>query len=243
LTPGSSSPSNYAIIPSPHKHTNPEALGRDLSVLKPWKQVPTFLHPTCRLDASHALDVNATPLPAIHAPDAYADKNWSPDEALTEIARGRLEGLGPVTQEALAASLGMEPARIAGALAALEVEGFAMRGRFTPAPRDAARDAAPQDEVDEWCERRLLARIHYYTVKRLRAEIEPVAARDFLRFLLSWQRLAPEARMEGPDALEGVVAQLQGFEAPAAAWESEILPGRLAGTSRLGSMTSASPDG
>ena len=79
------------------------------------------------------------------------------------------------------------------------------------------------------CERRLLARIHHYTVKRLRAEIEPVAARDFLRFLLSWQRLAPEARMEGPDALEGVVAQLQGFEAPAAAWESEILPGRLAG--------------
>ena len=178
-----------------------------------------------RLPQFSALWPNATPLPAIYAPDAYADKNWSPDEALTEIARGRLEGLGPVTQEALAASLGVEPARIAGALAALEVEGFAMRGRFTPAPRDAA----PQDMVEEWCERRLLARIHYYTVKRLRAEIAPVAARDFLRFLLSWQRLAPEARMEGPDALEGVVAQLQGFEAPAAAWESEILPGRLAG--------------
>ena len=102
-----------------------------------------------RLPQFSALWPNATPLPAIHAPDAYAEKNWSPDEALTEIVRGRLEGLGPVTQEALATSLGMEPARIAGALAALEVEGFAMRGRFTPAPRDAARDAAPQDEVEE----------------------------------------------------------------------------------------------
>lgn len=125
----------------------------------------------------------------------------------------------------------MEPEPIAGALAALEVEGFAMRGRFTPVARDASPREAPQDreQVDEWCERRLLARIHHYTVRRLRAEIEPVAARDFLRFLLSWQRVAPETRMEGPDAFEQVLAQLEGFEAPAAAWESEILPARLAG--------------
>ena len=91
-----------------------------------------------------------------------------------------------------------------------------MRGRFTPGAND-----------DEWCERRLLARIHGYTVKRLRAEIEPVAARDFLRFLLAWQRVAPDARMQGPDAVEVVVAQLEGFEAPAGAWESEILPARI----------------
>jgi ATP-dependent Lhr-like helicase len=92
-----------------------------------------------------------------------------------------------------------------------------MRGRFTPGA-----------SVDEWCERRLLARIHRYTVKRLRAEIEPVAARDFLRFLFDWQRVAPDARMEGPDALGEVVAQLEGFEAPAGSWETEILPARLA---------------
>ena len=92
-----------------------------------------------------------------------------------------------------------------------------MRGRFTP-------DVA----VDEWCERRLLARIHRYTVKRLRAEIEPVAARDFLRFLLGWQRVAPDAQMEGPDAVEAIVGQLEGFEAPAGAWETEILPARIA---------------
>ncbi len=84
-------------------------------------------------------------------------------------------------------------------------------------------------DADEWCERRLLARIHRYTVKRLRAEIEPVAARDFLRFLLDWQRVTADARMAGPDAVEIVVGQLEGFEAPAGAWETEILPARLSG--------------
>jgi ATP-dependent Lhr-like helicase len=155
--------------------------------------------------------------PAIAAPTASAGRDWSRDEALIEIVRGRLEGQGPVTQSALAAPLGLEPSDITPALAALQVEGFAMRGRFTPAGAE-----------DEWCERRLLARIHGYTVKRLRAEIEPVAARDFLRFLFGWQRVAADARMQGPDAIEVVVAQLEGFEAPAGAWETEILPARLA---------------
>jgi ATP-dependent Lhr-like helicase len=154
--------------------------------------------------------------PAIAAPEGYAEKEWSRDEALVEILRGRLEGLGPVTQEALAAPLGLGEGDAASGLAALQVEGFAMRGRFTPGAA-----------VDEWCERRLLARVHMYTVKRLRAEIEPVAARDFLRFLLSWQRVTPDARMQGPDAVEVVAAQLEGFEAAAGAWETEILPARV----------------
>ena len=80
---------------------------------------------------------------------------------------------------------------------------------------------------DEWCDRRLLARIHRYTVKRLRAEIEPVQARDFLRFLFEWQRVLPEARMQGPDAVAAVLTQLEGFEAPAGAWETEVLPARI----------------
>src|SRR6516164_9265611 len=161
----------------------------------------------------------AAPLePAIAAAGAHAGQAWSCDDALVEIVRGRLEGQGPLSQAALASSLGLEPNAIAGALACLEVQGFALRGRFTPAA-----------DADEWCERRLLARIHHYTVKRLRAEIEPVAARDFLRFLALWQRSAAGARMEGPDAVDAVVAQLEGFEAPAAAWESEILPARIAG--------------
>ena len=132
--------------------------------------------------------------------------------------RGRLEGLGPVTEAALARSIGVEPAEMAAALFALQTEGFAMRGRFTPGAA-----------ADEWCERGLLARINRYTVKRLRAEIEPVSAQDFLRFLLTWQHVDAEARMEGPLALQEIVEQLEGFEAPAAAWEREILGARLNG--------------
>jgi len=140
----------------------------------------------------------------------------SSDLSLTEIVRGRLEGLGPVTARAVADSLGVSAASVDTALAALQAEGFALRGHFTPGAQE-----------EEWCERRLLARIHRYTVKRLRAEIEPVPARDFLRFLFEWQRVLPGARMQGPDAVAAVLAQLEGFEAPAGAWETDILPSRI----------------
>jgi ATP-dependent helicase Lhr and Lhr-like helicase len=143
------------------------------------------------------------------------------DEALVEIVRGRLEGLGPVTASAIGESLAMPGSSIDIALASLEAEGFAMRGRFTA-------DTVPGSaDREEWCERRLLARIHRYTVKRLRAEIEPVQAREFLRFLFEWQRVLPESRMQGSDALAAVLTQLEGFEAPAGAWETEILPMRI----------------
>jgi ATP-dependent Lhr-like helicase len=170
-----------------------------------------------RLPQFRALWPAAELVPAIAAPDTAAPA-VAAEDALVEIIRGRLEGLGPVSEAALGAPLGVPEGDIAAALLALAAEGFAMRGRFTPGA-----------EREEWCERRLLARIHRYTVKRLRAEIEPVAARDFLRFLLRWQKLESESRMDGPDALELVIAQLEGFEAPAAAWETEILPARLSG--------------
>jgi ATP-dependent Lhr-like helicase len=139
-------------------------------------------------------------------------------EALTELIRGRLEGLGPVTPAALAEPLGLTPDDIAAALVSLEVEGFALRGRFTPGTN-----------TEEWCDRRLLARIHHYTVRRLRAEIEPVAARDFLRFLFAWHRVTEETHLEGPDSVPAAVALLEGFEAPAGAWETELLPARITG--------------
>jgi ATP-dependent Lhr-like helicase len=127
-----------------------------------------------------------------------------------------MEALGPVTAQALAATLGFERAEVETTLAALESEGFAMRGAFTP------------DCIEtEWCERRLLARIHRYTVDRLRREIEPVSTQDFMRFLCDWQHVSADQRKEGPDALAGILADLEGFEAPAAAWETEILPARM----------------
>jgi ATP-dependent helicase Lhr and Lhr-like helicase len=169
-----------------------------------------------RLPLLRAVLPDARPVPPVDAPPEYSG-SWSADEALIEIARGRLQGLGPVSAAALAGPIGLPAARMASALAALQAEGSAMHGRFTA--------QAPED--GEWCERGLLARIHRYTVKRLRAEIEPVEPRDLQRFLLEWQRAAPRARMEGPDALAAVLAQLEGFEAPAGAWETEILPARI----------------
>jgi ATP-dependent Lhr-like helicase len=157
--------------------------------------------------------------PAVVTPAAH-QRDWSAASALIEVVRGRLEGSGPTTAASLAALLGLPLARIDAALAALQAEGFAMRGAFTPS-------AGTPNEPNEWCERRLLARIHRYTVKRLRAQIEPIEARDFLRFLFEWQRVTPSGRMEGPDAVGAILAQLEGFEAPASAWETEILPSRI----------------
>jgi ATP-dependent Lhr-like helicase len=154
------------------------------------------------------------------------------DESLVEIVRGRLEGSGPVTASVIAESLALPVSRISIALAALEAEGFAMRGQFGAAAGAGAGASAGLSALapiaEEWCERRLLARIHRYTVKRLRAEIEPVQARDFLRFLFEWQRVLPASRMQGSDALAAVLTQLEGFEAPAGAWETEIIPSRIA---------------
>ena len=159
--------------------------------------------------------------PPIAPPPRLAARAWSPEEALVELVRGRLQGLGPVTEPALAASLGLPVRRVAAALAALEGEGFAMRGRFTP--------GLPADAPEEWCERRLLARIHRATIDRLRREIDPVAPADFLRFLFAWQRVAPGEQAEGPESLAALLAQLQGCEVAAAAWEGEVLPARLPG--------------
>ncbi|HEX7081090.1 MAG TPA: DEAD/DEAH box helicase [Gammaproteobacteria bacterium] len=137
------------------------------------------------------------------------------DTALREIVRGRLEALGPVTAEELSAPLGLSAAALAIPLAALEQQGFVMRGRFR------------RTDVEEWCERRLLARIHRYTLKRLRAEIEPVTLADYQRFLFRWQGLGADRR-QGVDALRAVVDELQGLALPAIAWEREVLPARIA---------------
>jgi ATP-dependent helicase Lhr and Lhr-like helicase len=154
--------------------------------------------------------------PAIAAPERERAKSWTHEDAVRELVRGRLEAVGPTTATALAASLGLEAGDVDAALAALEREGFVLRGRFTPGVAEL-----------EWCERRLLARIHRYTLDRLRKEIEPVAAADFLRFLFRWQRVAVGTRAEGPEGLAAVLDLLDGYEVPAGAWESEVLPARL----------------
>jgi len=158
----------------------------------------------------------ATRVPAVIPPEREAAKTWTKEDAIRELVRGRLEVIGPTNSADIAGALGLERGDVDFALAALEHEGFALRGRFTPGV-----------EGIEWSERRLLARIHRYTLDRLRKEIEPVSASDFLRFLFKWQRLAPGSRGEGPEGLSAVVDLLDGYELAAGAWESEVLPSRL----------------
>ena len=169
-----------------------------------------------RLPRFAAIFPDLTIEPATRVPEPYASENITRENALLEIVRGRMEALGPVTAGALAESLGVDTSEIEQALLALEGEGFAMRGAFTPDFTGV-----------EWCERRLLARIHRYTVDRLRREIEPVTSQDFMRFLCDWHHVTAQSRKDGPDALASIISDLEGFEAPAAAWETEILPARL----------------
>ena len=111
----------------------------------------------------------------------------------------------------------MVPSDVEAALLRLQAEGYVIQGQFDPTAI-----------ATQWCERHLLARIHRYTLGRLRREIEPVSRRQLMRFLLDWQHASPATRLRGPDALPAVLAQLEGYEAAAGAWESEILPARIA---------------
>jgi ATP-dependent Lhr-like helicase len=161
-------------------HMAAELTDRDVAIWVAAERLPQFA----------AVFADAKREPNIEAPAEFANVPWTREDALVEIIRSRLSGLGPVRVVDLAASLGVSTPDIDIALAALEGEGYVMRGQFTPGTAET-----------EWCERRLLARIHRYTVKRLRREIEPVDARDFMRFLFAWQHVAPDAQVSGPDAL------------------------------------------
>ncbi len=142
-----------------------------------------------------------------------------PEEAVTELVRGRSASSGPFTAGEMAALLALGESAIANACLRLEAEGLLLRGSFRgglhPSP--------------EFCDRRVLARIHRATVGRLRREIEPVPVAGFIRFLLEWQHAHPGARLSGESGLAEAVEQLQGFEAAASAWESALLPARVQG--------------
>jgi len=162
--------------------------------------------------------------PAITPPSAL-DRAWDPEPALVELVRGRLEGLGPLRAAKLAAQMGVELSAVEGALVTLESEGFVLRGHFSPPSLGELGEV----DAEEWCERGLLARIHRGTLHRLRQQIAPVTTAEFIAFLLEWQGVDADPRRSGPDALAGVIRQLAGFEAPAAAWESELLSARVDG--------------
>jgi ATP-dependent Lhr-like helicase len=140
-------------------------------------------------------------------------------DALRELVRGRLETLGPVTAEELAAPLGLSASELTMALLALEAEGVAMRGRYRATPPGT-------EPPEEWCDRRLLARIHRQTIQRLREQVEPVSPAVLMQFLFAWHGLGAE-RAEGVEAVRRALGRLRGFPAPAAAWEGALLPARI----------------
>ena len=142
-------------------------------------------------------------------------------ERVRELLRSRLEVLGPITAADLAKPLDLDPIVTATALAALEGEGFAVRGRFRSVQRKS-----PEAGQEEWCERGLLARIHRRTLKSLRRSIRPVSAAEFTSFLLVRHGLEGE-RVQGPESLRLALYRLEGCSAPASAWESIVLPARV----------------
>ena len=153
---------------------------------------------------------------AIAAPVSRTARVWTRHDAIVELLRNRLAIVGPVSAADLGGSLGVAVEDADAALVALEGDGVALRGSFTHGAHTL-----------EWCDRRLLARIHRYTLDRLRAEIAPVSPADFMRFLLTWQHVEPSSALSGIEGLRAIVAQLEGVELPARAWERHVLPARL----------------
>src|SRR5260221_11264983 len=143
-----------------------------------------------------------------------------PDTAAADMLRGHLDCRGPSTVADLTQATGLPETVTVAALARLEEEGFAIRGRFTAAG------------AQEYCARRLLSRIHSYTRQRKRAQIEPVTARDFIRFLLRWPHVEPGTRPDVRVGVLSVIEQLQGFELAAGAWENAVLAARVDGYRR-----------
>jgi ATP-dependent Lhr-like helicase len=171
---------------------------------------------TERLPLVQAVYPDSTTEPVLIPPQSERARSWERADALRELVRGRIEIAGPITAEALADFYQLPASEIQTALLALEGEGFVLRGKFHSNAPDL-----------EWCDRRLLARIHRLTINRLRAEIQPVTLAEFQRFLLAWQRADPDHRAEGPAGVEAVLELLDGYELPAAGWEPDVLALRI----------------
>lgn len=177
--------------------------------------------PLERLTCLHAIYPQVHMHPPLSALPGFDDA-WEADEAIVEVVRARLSGFGPMPTWKIAEPLALSTSSVAQALARLESEGYVLRGRFSPGANE-----------DQWCERHLLARIHRYTVKRLRREIEPVSLQDFMRFLFDWQHLSTATRSQGRAALPEIISQLEGFSAAAGAWDSDLLSARIKDYSSL----------
>lgn len=172
---------------------------------------PAFWVATERWPLIRAIWPEARVVPDVAVP-AGVRHDWPREEAIAYLVRGRMECIGPTTVAALAQAFGLDPTEVEIALLALENQGSVLRGRFTGAA-----------EL-EWCDRRLLARIHRLTLEGLRRQIAPVPPEQFIRFLVRHQHL--QSKLRGQEGLLSLIEQLEGFEAPAGQWEKYLLPSR-----------------
>jgi len=201
-------------------HNDPAKLLRDLTNTNRTTRMvlsqKTFWLAAERAQMLQAIYPSAPIQPSPAMPEALLKPTWDRAGAIRELLRGRLEICGPLTAADLASLLELMPSEIDAGLYALEAEGFVLRGRFHG-------DATAL----EWCDRRLLARIHRLTINRLRAEIQPVSTHEFYRFLFAWQHVDAEHRAAGPEGLETVLELLDGCELPLAGWETSALNSRV----------------
>jgi ATP-dependent Lhr-like helicase len=182
---------------------------------------------TERRDFAHAILASTKGPRALESSVAVEDTPGA-DEAVTAVVQGWMAIIGPTTAAGLARRLHLAPHEISGALLRLEAAGQVLRGQFSaPALMKELIERSHPAEVEEWCDRRLLARIHRLTTAALRREIEPVTAADFLRFLFRWQHVAAGSQLHGEAGLLEMIRQLSGFEAAGPAWERHLLAKRV----------------
>ncbi|QSQ20262.1 DEAD/DEAH box helicase [Pyxidicoccus parkwayensis] len=191
-----------------------------------WLELPAgrFLVSAERGSAVRALFPDAVTQPPL--PALPHDRPVEREAAILQVVRGRMEMLGPTTVAELAKLTLLPEDDVNAALHGLESQGSVLRGRFRPLESPLAPGETPPLE---WCDRRLLQRIHRMTVGRLRKEIEPLSAQDFMRFLFRWHHLEDVDALRGSTGLLKAVRLLQGYEAPASAWERFLLPVRMRG--------------
>ena len=143
------------------------------------------------------------------------------ESAIKQCVQGWAQILGPTTAVSFAQRFGLNPAAIFQSFLAMEMQGLLMRGAFE-------HPATQEDHRIEWCERRILQRIHRLTLATARKQVEPVTPAVYMRWLLGWQHLAPQTQLSGEEGVLTALHQLEGFEAPAAEWERTLLPARVA---------------
>jgi ATP-dependent Lhr-like helicase len=137
----------------------------------------------------------------IHRSDSnywVATERASQSDDPNAVVSGWMESLGPSTTSALSAKIGFPIDAVESALFVLEAQGQVLQGRF----RNAVGEI-------EWCNRRILARIHRATLGKLRREIEPVTALDFERFLQLWQHVSRGSQLHGADGTLHIIRRIR----------------------------------